>query len=157
MLCHYGELNQLQHFRFILTSYANVLHTPGKRTSIAPDLYCEFCEEKYRDILTRQKNVLTTTHLRCTSDQIKAAPCAAFLSCFNLNSVAHLHDHTICYSIAICTVAQQQAAEDYMLNSMRLLIKKPDSMFKMHAGWFHRVRWLRCCPRYTAFVQWNVL
>lgn len=74
------------------------------------------------------------------------------------------HSCTITKKVMLlnCHLHSCATASSWGLNTqftMRLLntIKKPDSMFKMHAGWFQRARWLLCCPRYTAFFLRIVL
>lgn len=57
---------------------------------LEPALHSDFCEEKWGDTpdQTNAQCKTKATHLRCTSDQIKAVPCTAFLSHFNLG-VSH--------------------------------------------------------------------
>lgn len=69
--------------------------------------------EGIRPTKTNAQYKTKATHLRCVSDQIKAAPCTAFLSYFNfggLRTVARLQE-IYCDQLATCTVAQGPAAE----------------------------------------------
>lgn len=60
-----------------------------------PVLHSDVCEEKYRDTPNQNTVEAKATHLRCVEDQIKAAPCAAFLSYSNLEEFAQLRDGEI--------------------------------------------------------------
>lgn len=99
----------------------------------------------------------TATHLHCLKDQIKAAPCAAYLSSQFLETAQlHSYKNWITCHLHICVRTRGWGLVRQKKNKKQKK-KKPDRTRSTWAASFQRKRWFLCCQRCTAFFLWVVL